>query len=60
MLGLRYHSTSVLTSQLPGILQRLKPHEIEDVLCIYKDWLEIGRGLTHKDSAEFGAARRCL
>ncbi len=38
-LGLDHRSDSVSPSQLPAALRRLRPHEVEDVLCIYKDWL---------------------
>ena len=43
-LGLDHHSDSVLPTRLPTALRRLKPHEVEDVLCIYKDWLAIANG----------------
>jgi hypothetical protein len=38
-LGLDHRSSSVSPNLLPILLRRLKPHEVEDVLCIYKDWL---------------------
>jgi hypothetical protein len=38
-LGLDHRSGSLLPEHLPILLQRLKPHEMVDVLCIYKDWL---------------------
>lgn len=38
-LHLNYRSGSVPLDRLPVELRRLEPHEIEDVLCIYKDWL---------------------
>jgi hypothetical protein len=38
-LSLDHRSGSVSPQHLPILFQRLKPHEIEDVLCIYKDWL---------------------
>jgi hypothetical protein len=42
-LGLDYRVNSVSPTYLPAALQQLKPHEVEDVLCIYKDWLGIGK-----------------
>jgi hypothetical protein len=39
VLGLDHRSDFVSRNQLPLPIRRLKPHEIEDVLCIYKDWL---------------------
>ncbi len=38
-LGLDPRSESVPPHCFRPVLQRLRPHEIEDVLCIYKDWL---------------------
>jgi len=38
-LGLDHRSDSVSPNQLPTVLRRLRPHEVEDLLCIYKDWL---------------------
>jgi hypothetical protein len=38
-LHLDYRSASIPLDRLPVELRRLEPHEIEDVLCIYKDWL---------------------
>jgi hypothetical protein len=38
-LGLDHRSGFLSPEHLPVLLQQLKPHEIEDVLCIYKDWL---------------------
>jgi ABC-type arginine/histidine transport system permease subunit len=38
-LGLDYRSESVSMRLLPAALRRLRPYEVEDVLCIYKDWL---------------------
>ena len=43
-LGLDHSSASVSPSQLPAALRRLRPHEVEDVLCIYKDWLRSRHG----------------
>ncbi len=25
-------------SEIPAALRNRKPHEVEDILCIYKDW----------------------
>jgi hypothetical protein len=44
VLGLDPRSASVPLNQLPPALRRLRPHEIEDVLCIYKDWLRSANG----------------
>lgn len=38
-LGLDHRKCSASTRQLPLALRHLKPHEIEDVFCIYKNWL---------------------
>ena len=38
VLGLGINGSVLLKSQLPEPLQRLQPHELEDVLCIYKDY----------------------
>ena len=43
-LGLDHRSDSVSPNQLPSVLRRLRPIEIEDVLCIYKDWLRSANG----------------
>jgi hypothetical protein len=43
-LGLDHRSDSIPPSQLPAALHRLRPHEVEDVLCIYKDWLRRANG----------------
>jgi len=43
-LGLDHRSDSIAPSQLPAAFQRLRPHEVEDVLCIYKDWLRKANG----------------
>lgn len=43
-LGLDHRSDSVSPNQLPAALRRLRPHEVEDVLCIYKDWLRSVNG----------------
>lgn len=43
-LGLDHRAESVSPSQLPAALRRLQPHEVEDVLCIYKDWLRSANG----------------
>jgi len=42
-LHLNSRSGSVPLDRLPVDLRRLEPHEIEDVLCIYKDWLMAAR-----------------
>jgi hypothetical protein len=38
-LGLDHRAESVSLADLPAPLRGLRPHEIEDVLCIYKEWL---------------------
>lgn len=38
-LGLNYQRRAVPMAELPSALQRLKPHEVEDLLCIYKNRL---------------------
>ena len=43
-LGLDHRSDSIPPSQLPAALHRLRPHEVEDVLCIYKGWLRQANG----------------
>lgn len=43
-LGLDHRSESVSLNELPAALRRLRPHEIEDLLCIYKDWLATAKG----------------
>lgn len=43
-LGLDHRLESVSPHQLPAVLLRLRPHEVEDVLCIYKDWLRSANG----------------
>ena len=43
-LGLDHHSPSIPSSKLPPALHRLRTHEVEDVLCIYKDWLRKANG----------------
>jgi hypothetical protein len=43
-LGLDHRAKSLATTSLPAALRRLRPHEIEDVLCIYEDWLGTARG----------------
>jgi hypothetical protein len=37
-LGLDWRSNALEPAALPAPLQVLKPHEVEDVLCIYKHW----------------------
>jgi hypothetical protein len=39
VLGFDGKAKALEVSQLPQELQQLEPHEIEDVLCIFKDWL---------------------
>jgi hypothetical protein len=38
-LGLDFKATSLLPSALPRELRKLEPHELEDLLCIFKDKL---------------------
>lgn len=44
-LGLDHRAESVSLGQLPVGLRCLRPHEVEDVLCIYKDWLATAKGV---------------
>ena len=44
-LGLGSARTSIPRAEIPAGLRRLAPHEIEDVLCIYKDQLSYVRHL---------------
>ena len=44
-LGLDDRTTSVSLSHLPVGLRPLQPHEVEDVLCIYNDWLATAKGV---------------
>lgn len=37
-LGLDWRAKALEPTSLPAPLQKLKPHEVEDVLCIYKGW----------------------
>jgi hypothetical protein len=39
-LGLDWRAKSLPMSAFPKVLQQLKPYEVEDVLCIFKDQLE--------------------
>ena len=39
-LGLDARRTALRMASLPRALRRLKPHEVEDVLCIFKDRFE--------------------
>jgi hypothetical protein len=43
-LGLDYRARSLAPTKLPTALQCLRPHELEDVLCIYKEWLTMAKG----------------
>ena len=45
-LGFDIKNESIEVSELPKELQKLKPHEIEDVLCIYRECLK-ATGLKH-------------
>jgi hypothetical protein len=42
-LGLDSRARSIDLKRFPTRLRSLKPHEIEDVLCIYKEWLASAR-----------------
>ena len=42
-LGLDYTKMALEMSELPAALRRRKPHEVEDILCIYKERFQ-GRG----------------
>ena len=44
-LGLDHRAKSLAPTTLPGALRRLRPYEMEDVLCIYADWLSTGKGV---------------
>jgi len=44
-LGLDHGSESVSLNRLPAALRRLRPHEVEDVLCIYEEWLATVTGV---------------
>lgn len=44
-LGLHHRAESVSLNQLPAALRRLRPHEVEDVLCIYEEWLATVKGV---------------
>ena len=43
-LDLDYRAKSLSPTELPAALRRLRPYEIEDVLCIYEDWLATAKG----------------
>ena len=60
-IGLDHRAESVSLGQLPVGLRRLQPHEVEDVLCIYKDWLATakrGSNRSFQPSAPRVARRR--
>ena len=44
-LGLDHRAKSLAPAKLPAALQLLRPYEIEDVLCIYEDWLGTAKGV---------------
>ena len=44
-LGLDHRSESISIDLLPVALQGLPPYEVEDILCIYKDWLATTGGV---------------
>ncbi len=44
-LGVEYRAAQVPLDQLPPGLRRLEAYEVEDVLCIYKDWLVTAKGV---------------
>lgn len=44
-LGIDYRAAQVPPGQLPPGLGRLEAYEVEDVLCIYKDWLATAKGV---------------
>jgi hypothetical protein len=48
-LGLAVNGSVLLKSELPEPLQKLQAHEVEDVLCIYKDYFA---GKSDIDDAE--------
>lgn len=39
-LGLDYRKGALEMSEVPAALRKRKPHEVEDILCIYKDRFE--------------------
>jgi hypothetical protein len=43
-LGLDHRVRSLAPTKLPTPLRRLRPYEMEDVLCIYEDWLGTAKG----------------
>lgn len=43
-LGLDHRVKSLAPTNLPTSLRRLRPYEMEDVLCIYEDWLGTAKG----------------
>ena len=43
-LGLEYRKDALEMSEIPAVLRNRKPHEIEDILCIYKDWFSDDKG----------------
>ncbi|MBI4192845.1 MAG: hypothetical protein HY525_20220 [Betaproteobacteria bacterium] len=44
-LGLDHRAKSLAPTKLPAALRCLRPYEMEDVLCIYEDWLGIAKGV---------------
>ena len=43
-LGLDYRKNALEMSEIPAALLKRKPHEVEDILCMYKDWLYLFTG----------------
>jgi len=48
-LHLDHRAKSLAPKELPSKLQRLRPYELEDVLCIYKDWLGKAKGVGQRN-----------
>jgi len=48
-LNLDHRAKSLAPKELPSTLQRLRPYELEDVLCIYKDWLGKAKGVGQRN-----------
>ena len=46
-LGLDSKLRTIEVSRFPVEFKQLEPHEIEDVLCIFKDRLKTGKGIDH-------------
>jgi hypothetical protein len=56
-LGLPSHKSALELNELPGPLRRRAPHEIEDILCIYKD--HFGRDAFADAGCAPGGCEKC-